>query len=79
MTGAAKIDAKAVFDQASRFHFASVVLRVEFDELTAPTLEPYVVVSSFSSELYMKCIYAMETGGSRIRGHNLRSYLKCLP
>lgn len=78
MTSAAKIDAKAVFDQASRFHFASVVLRVEFDELTAPTLEPYVVVSSFSSELYMKCIYAMETGGSCIRGHDLKKLFEVL-
>jgi hypothetical protein len=74
----AKIDARAIFDHASRFHYAGTVLRMEFQDSTAPTIEPYVVVSSFSSELYMKCIYAMETDGNRTNGHNLRKLFDLL-
>jgi hypothetical protein len=72
------IDARAVFDHASRFHYAGAVLRIEFQRMTAPTIEPYVVVSSFSSELYMKCLYAMESDGNRIHGHNLRKLFDVL-
>jgi hypothetical protein len=73
-----KVDARAVFDHASRFHYAATVLRIEAQVMTAPTLEPYVVVSSFCSELYMKCIYAMETAGARVEGHNLRRLFNAL-
>ena len=76
MTG--KVDARAVFDHASRFHYAGAVLRIEAQAMTAPTLEPYIVVSSFCSELYMKCIYAMESGGCRILGHDLRKLFDAL-
>jgi hypothetical protein len=73
-----KVDARAVFDHASRFHYAAAVLRIEAQAMTAPTLESYVVVSSFCSELYMKCIYAMETAGARVAGHNLRRLFSAL-
>ena len=75
---AEKVEARAIFEHASRFHYATSLLRIEFQQLAAPTIEPYMVVSSFCSGLYIRCLYAIQTDGKRIQGHDLKRLFDAL-
>lgn len=68
---AEKVSARSIFEHASCFHHAGAVLRipeVDFEN----HIEAYIVVSSFTSELYLKCLFAIESDGQRLPTHDLR-------
>jgi HEPN domain-containing protein len=71
---AAAMDPKKVFDQAERFRVADRLLRSDRFEMqvTEVIILPAIVLSAFSSELFMKCIVLLE-GGKLERTHNLYS------
>jgi hypothetical protein len=67
-----RIDPRIVFQHASRFHYGTGVLRLDIQQTTiAYHLQSYIMLSAFTSELYLKCLHALERGGSRLRTHDL--------
>ncbi|KTR27887.1 hypothetical protein RSA11_04275 [Exiguobacterium indicum] len=55
--------AKLIFEQARRFRNAGAILGNKLSETSDPGLymAPFIVNSSFAIELYLKCIYVIET------------------
>jgi len=69
---ASSVDPKKVFDQAERFRIADRLLRSDRFKMqvTEVIMLPAIVLSAFSSELFMKCMLLLE-GGKLERTHNL--------
>jgi HEPN domain-containing protein len=69
--GTSSIDPLKIFVHARQFLNTSHYLMHKNDvELFAQVGEPVIVLSAFASELYLKCLVAIETGNAP-RGHDL--------
>jgi HEPN domain-containing protein len=67
--------AKAIFDHGASFLLAEVMLRkqVDADPALLKVLQfPGMVLNAFASELFLKCLLALDGKGEQ-RGHNLRT------
>jgi hypothetical protein len=68
------IDPEEIFLQARRFHLTNALLKnlaAGNDVIVSGELaQPQMVISALSSELYLKCLICLETGGTP-KGHRL--------
>lgn len=68
-------DAFSIYWQAYNFEVATKLIASNI--MKKPfLLFPYMVNCSFSVELYIKCIYHIESNGSLLAGHNLLALFK---
>lgn len=65
--------AKGIYDAAHNFLVASNTLNEKLSETNdlSTYLAPYITVSSFSIELFLKCLYALEKGKKAKNIHKL--------
>lgn len=65
--------AKDIYTSANNFNVASLALNEKLSETddVATYLAPIITVTSFTIELYLKCIYLIENGKPAPKKHNL--------
>jgi len=66
-------DVKKMYMLAEQYYKASEILKEQITDKPWGSSAPRLLVEFFSIELYLKCLFVLDTNKSPIKGHNIKS------